>query len=301
MKYQTITCKKALHKLKSGRLPFLWDLNIYRGCEHQCQYCYAIYSQKYLGSEDFYDTIYLKKNIASALEKQLSSRAWKRETINIGGVTDSYQPIEQKMQLMPEVLKVMINYSNPIIISTKSDLLLRDIELINQLSKVTHVTIAASITTLDEFVRKKVEKRAVSSERRFLMLQEIKENTNASIGVHMMPIIPYLTDSYENIEAIYARAYEIGVDYILPGTMYLRGDTKPTFLNFLKKEYKDNYTLMLELYQQARLNKEYKDNLYKMLSIIQKKYPVSNDYKIKMIENQIKYKEKYKQLSLFDG
>ncbi len=114
---------------------------------------------------------------------------------NIGGVTDSYQPIEREMKIMPEILKLMIKYKTPIIISTKSDLILRDIALIKELADITYVNVAFTITTMDEQLREKLEPNASPSLKRFEALQQFKK-TNASLGVHIMPIIPYLTDTY---------------------------------------------------------------------------------------------------------
>jgi DNA repair photolyase len=202
MEYVELSVSSALNKLKR-RIPYSYDLNIYRGCEHGCKYCYAIYSHDYLNDGNFFDRVYYKKNILEPLEKELSSPNWKREIVNIGGVTDSYQPIEKELQIMPEVLKLMIKYKTPIIISTKSDLILRDIDLINELSKITYVNIACTITTMDESIREKLEPNSSPSINRFKVLKKFKEKTNASIGVHIMPIIPYLTDSYENLDEIY--------------------------------------------------------------------------------------------------
>ena len=94
--YQEMTCVTACNKLKRT-VPFGWDLNIYRGCEHGCQYCYAMYSHQYLGAEQYFRDIYVKTNIAEQLEKQLSSPSWKREVVNIGGVTDSYSPARRSI------------------------------------------------------------------------------------------------------------------------------------------------------------------------------------------------------------
>ncbi|OJT81281.1 radical SAM protein, partial [Clostridioides difficile] len=85
-----------------------WDLNIYRGCEHGCKYCYAIYSHKYINSNNYFEEIYVKTNIVEKLERQLKSSKWKKEVINIGGVTDSYQPIEADYKIMPEILNLLI-------------------------------------------------------------------------------------------------------------------------------------------------------------------------------------------------
>lgn len=120
-----------MNHIKTTRLPYHWDLNIYRGCEHNCEYCFAMYTHQYIEDTDFFHHIYVKKNIVEQLEKKLSSPSWKKEIINLGGVTDNYQPAEKSFQLMPEILKLMIRYKNPIIISTKSTLILRDLELIN--------------------------------------------------------------------------------------------------------------------------------------------------------------------------
>nr|WP_169805484.1 radical SAM protein [Methanobrevibacter filiformis] len=129
--------------------------------------------------DDFYNDIYVKRNIVEALEKQFRKSSWKREVVNVGGVTDSYQPTEKKLEIMPKILEVFIKYRNPIIISTKSDLILRDIELIDKLSKLTYVNIAGSITTFNEDIRKKIEPNTCSSMKRLNMLSRVKEETNA--------------------------------------------------------------------------------------------------------------------------
>lgn len=109
--YSEMDCSVACNKLKRN-VPFAWGLNIYRGCEHGCKYCYAIYTHDYLnaGSEKYSEDIYVKTNIVEQLEMQLSSPSWKREVVNIGGVTDSYQPAEVIYKLMPDILRVMIKY-----------------------------------------------------------------------------------------------------------------------------------------------------------------------------------------------
>lgn len=276
MKYVEMDNISALNKLKRS-IPYGWDLNIYRGCEHGCKYCYAIYSHDYLKDGNFFDTVYYKKNILEALEKELSSPSWKREVVNIGGVTDSYQPIEKELKIMPEVLKLMIKYKTPVIISTKSELILRDIDLINELSQITYVNVAFTITTMDESLREKLEPGASPSIKRFETLKEFKK-TNASLGIHLMPIIPYLTDSYENLEEIYKLASEVGVHYVLPGTLYLLGKTKSYFLNFVHDYDIDIYNNIKMLYSKGSAGKEYKDSLYKKVNEIKDEYNVSSNY-----------------------
>ncbi|WP_346961870.1 radical SAM protein [Clostridium sp.] len=294
--YREITCDIACNKLKR-KVPFAWDLNIYRGCEHGCKYCYAIYSHQYLDSDKYFDDIYVKTNVVEQLEKQLSSPSWKREVVNIGGVTDSYQPSEDNYKLMPNILKLMIKYKTPCIISTKSDLILRDYDLIDELSRVTYVNVAATITSMDENIRKLIEPNGVASLKRFAMLKEFSK-TNASTGLHFMPIIPYITDTFENINSLYFHAKECDVDYVLPGTLYLRGRTRTVFLDFIKKEFPKIYDDLLLLYKTGGADKEYKNNLYKTINALREKYGLSSSYSKPMKEklNQ----EGHTQLSIFD-
>ena len=277
MEYKELDNKSALNKVKGG-FPYIWDLNIYRGCEHKCKYCFAIYTHDYL-EDNYFETIYYKKNILECLEKELSSPNWKREVVNIGGVTDSYQPLEKELKIMPEVLKLMIKYKTPIIISTKSKLILRDIELIKELAEITTVNIACTITTPDEKLREALEPNGASSIDRFKVLNEIKAKTKATIGVHIMPVIPYLTDDYNNLKAIYRTAKKINADYVLPGALNLRGKTKPYFLDFVKDYNIDIYNKINALYPESSAGKEYNYELYKKINKLEKEYNMSSDYR----------------------
>ena len=266
----------ALNKLKR-KIPYGWDLNIYRGCQHSCHYCYAIYSHNYLGDSDFFNSIYVKTNILEHLEKELSSPSWKREVINIGGVTDSYQQAEAKYKIMPEVLKLLIKYKTPAIISSKSELILRDFNLIDELSRITYINVAQTITTMDEDVRLKIEPASSDSLTRFKVLKEFK-NTNASIGLHVMPIIPYITDTFANFDIMFKIAGEIGVDYVLPGTLYLRGATRNHFLEYIKNVFPQKYESLKALYKTGGADKEYKNSLYEVINHLRDKYKLSSSY-----------------------
>ena len=202
---------------------------------------------------------------------------WKREIINIGGVTDSYQPCEADYKIMPEILKLLIKYKTPAIISTKSDLILRDYDLIDELSKITYINIAATITTTDEKIRKSIEPGSCEAMKRFNMLKCFRK-TNASIGLHVMPIIPYITDSYEILNSICYNAHQVDVHYMLPGTLYLRGKTKSFFFEFIKKEYSHLYDNLLSLYKKGSAGKEYKEKLYKIVNELRGKYKISSSY-----------------------
>ena len=284
-----IHCRTAANRVR-GRFPYVWDLNVYRGCGHGCRYCFALYSHDYMvgtaddqtpaamaGSGRFFDAVYVKRNLPEMLEKQLSSPKWKGEVINLGGVTDNYQPWEAENALMPDVLRILIQFKNPCIISTKSDLILRDYDLIDQLSRLTYVNVASTITCTDEALAAALEPGAVSPSRRFAMLDAFRK-THAVTGVHTMPIIPYLTDNKENLETLYEGARCCGAKYLLPAFLNLRGQTRTSFFEFIWKSYPDLLTPLHRLYEDIDARKEHKARVYKVIRSLAARDHMPSDY-----------------------
>lgn len=271
-----VECDTAANRLKRS-IPYRWDLNAYRGCSHGCRYCYAIYTHQHVPGDEFHRDIFAKGNMAERLDRQLSAPGWQRETVNLGGVTDSYQPAEADQKLMPDILRVLIKHKTPAIISTKSDLVLRDYDLIDELSRVAWVNVAASIITTDEALRQRLEPGSATAARRFDVLRQFAK-TNATTGLHCMPIIPYLTDGDENFDDLFGRAAACGVSYGLPGTLYLRGKTKPVFLDFMRREFPGQYPALAALYQKGGAGKPYKEDMYKRLNHYRDKHGVSSSY-----------------------
>ncbi|MBW6457716.1 MAG: radical SAM protein [FCB group bacterium] len=271
--YKSMICKTALNPLNSSYLPYRWDLNVYRGCAHRCRYCYALYSHEYLGAGDFFVEIFIKENIVELLEKKLRSPYWKRETINLGGVTDSYQPVESEKKLMPEILKLLIKYRTPANISTKSTLILRDLPLYRELDRVAGADIAFSITCRDENIRKKIEPSSPPSAARFAALKEISR-AGIRCGVLFMPILPFISDGEDNLRAIYSGAQESGAEYVITGLLNLRGPTRGHFLNFIKNTFPDLYPHYQEHYSSRHERAPYRAAFYEMLSEIKKAYPL---------------------------
>lgn len=297
VKVVAIECKKAFRKLKKRIGPYQHDMNIYRGCGHRCAYCYALYSQRYMESSDFYHDVFVKENIASILEQQLASPHWTRQLISIGSVCDSYQPIEEELQMMRQVLPLMIRYRTPCIISTKSDLILRDLDLIKQLAEVTYVNIAATITTMEEQIASIIEPGAVSPQRRAEMLRIFKQETKASTGMHVMPMLPYISDDDASFHALLACAKDIQVDYATFGPLNLIGDTKRSYFSMLRQHYPQLVQPYHKLFQKGKIDSTYISEVYKRLYPLRKEYGISGDYMIKAREHF--NKQKVEQLSLW--
>lgn len=278
--YKEISCAMPLNRINSGRLPFHWDLNVYRGCAHACAYCFARYTHRYLGCDDYDKTIFVKTNIVEKLEALLSGPNWNREVINIGGITDSYQPAESRFRFMPEILKLLIKYKTPAIISTKSSLILRDFDLIRELAEAVPVNIAFTITTADEGVRRTLEPGASQSAARFHALKEF-DKTSAYTGLHLMPIIPFLTDGVGELDYIMGMAKECGADYVLPGALYLRGaGSRNTFFTFIQRYHPELYRVLWAMFQEGSAAREsFKARLNQTLCALRKKYGLSFDYR----------------------
>ena len=272
-KYTEINCKTACNKINSDFLPFNWDLNIYRGCEHKCQYCFALYSHKYMESDNFFDEIYVKKNIVECFEKQISSKRWKKTLVNIGGVTDSYQPAENQYKLMPDILKLCIKYKVPVSLSTKSKLILRDFDLFAELANIVPVHIACTITTANEKIRQLIEPNASSIKDRFNNLKEFSK-TKVNTGIFIMPIIPELTDSYENLNILYKTAKENNLNFVINSVLNLRGETKINFLNFVKNKLPHLYNKIKSHYKGAYVSSTYQKHMDNILKNLEEKFPL---------------------------
>ncbi|WP_295163464.1 radical SAM protein [uncultured Brachyspira sp.] len=272
IKYREINCKSALNRV-NNEYGFCYDLNIYRGCMHKCYYCFAVYSHKYINSKDFFGEIFVKKNIAEVLEKELSSKNWSRDIINLGSVTDNYQEAERDYKLMRDILKLLIKYKTPMNISTKSDLILRDFDLIDELSRISSVRIAVTITSLDEKLSSITEPNAVSPLRRFNILREFKK-TKAITAVHTMPVMPFITE--DKLEDIFKKVKEYNIDCCICDVLKLKGECRKIYLNFIRENFCVYYKKYLYIYgSDGLLKDEYRKKLSSKIKALEEKYNIS--------------------------
>lgn len=262
-----IQAKSALH-YHGQKFATNWDVNIYRGCGHGCVYCFARYSHRYLDDPDFFADIYVKTNIAGQLDREFSKRNRAKEPVNVSGVSDAYQPSEESYCLMPEVIRVFIKHRNPLVIVTKSTLPLRDIGLIGELAKLVQVDVLVSVSTLDEKVRTITEPGSAPTADRLNMLSSFRE-AGCRTGVLIMPVIPLLTDSEENLRGIYELARKNQVNMVLPGTLHLRGSTKEPFMKMLRTAFPGLYPKISRIYAGSNADEAYKNSLRPLLRGLQ--------------------------------
>lgn len=292
-----ITCKKAFRKLSRRIGPYEYDMNIYRGCAHRCAYCYALYSQRYLNQGDFYHDIYVKTNIAEKLDQQLASPHWQRQLINIGSVSDSYQPAEAQYEMMRQILPVMIRHRNPCVLSTKSDLILRDLELIDELASVTYVNIAVTITTTDEKLASIVEPNAISPQRRKEVVALIKKHTKATVGIHVLPLMPMINDAEASLRTLMEWIQDTHADYGTFGSLHLHGVTKHTYFQMLQKHFPQLVKPYQQLYRNGHLERAYAQTIHQRVRNLAQEYGIETDYM--KFANEYFQKRYHQQLSLF--
>ncbi len=265
-----ISAKSVLH-FHDQTFATNWDVNIYRGCGHGCTYCFARYSHRYLENADFFNDIFVKTNVAEVLDREMSRKSWRKLPVNVGGVTDAYQPAEEKYRLMPKVLRVFIKHRNPMVIVTKSILPLRDIDLIGQLAKIAEVNVRVSVSTLDEKIRKITEPDSPPASDRLNMLGAFRE-AGCRIGVLIMPVIPMLTDSEENLRAIFEMAQKNRVNFVETGTLHLRVGTRDPFMEMVRKNFPDHFRRMNEIYSGPNADESYKNFLQPIIRKIKSEY-----------------------------
>jgi DNA repair photolyase len=173
------------------------SLNPYRGCSHGCNYCFARPTHEYLGFSaglDFETRILVKEDAPELLRKALSSPRWQPQVVALSGVTDAYQPVEQRLKLTRRCLEVFAEFRNPVSIITKSALVARDADLLGELARHGCASVHMSVTSLDDGLRRKLEPRAAAPHRRLEAMRTLAD-AGVPVGVLAAPIIPFLNDS----------------------------------------------------------------------------------------------------------
>jgi len=237
--YLETHAKTIVNKVESPDIGLEYSMNPYQGCEHGCVYCYARNTHPYWGYSagiDFESKILIKRDAPQLLAKKLASPKWVVAPIMLSGNTDCYQPIEAKLKITRQLLEVLERFHHPVGIITKSALILRDMDIISRMAEKRLVSVAISINTLDESLRRQLEPRTASIPRR---LQVIEDLSKAGVHVHAMlaPVIPGLNDhEMMDLMGAVAKAGAKNAGYI---TVRLNGDVGPIFVDWVKKKYKD--------------------------------------------------------------
>ena len=233
------------------------SINPYRGCEHGCFYCFARPSHAYLGLSaglDFESKLTVKEGAAALLVKELASARYKPRTIALGANTDAYQPIERQYRVTRSVLEVLSRAKHPVGIVTKSNLVLRDLDLLEPMAREKLVKVFVSVTTLDRGLARKMEPRAPTPERRLEAIERLAA-AGVPVGVMVAPIIPAVND--EEIEKILTRAFAAGAREAGYVTLRLPLELRELFREWLAVNFPDKLERTVSLVKSMHGGKDY--------------------------------------------
>ena len=285
--------RSILNKHKKRDSWFLDDysVNPYEGCGFNCTYCY-VHGSKY--GENLAEKIVIKKDAAAILDKQLGNRAKRNEFgfIAVGSATDAYMQVEEEIGLTKELLRVILKHRFPVLISTKSELIKRDLDLLKQIDENAilpedlkqnpgrGVIISFSFSTLDEKLAKQIEPGAPGPQKRLEALKFFSDN-GFLCGVNAMPLLPYISDTEEEIERIVAAAKQYGANYILIAGLTLfgndEGDSKKLVFRFLRDYYPDRLEKYEKMYESVYYSSwQYQQELKKRGEALCEKYKIKN-------------------------
>ncbi len=245
-KYQEIKCKSALgsYRLLNTQFWTSYCFDPYNNCEFNCLYCHTT-SQKSEHCREFSVPVYAKTNAAKVLAKELSQYK-RRGVVRLSLSTDPYQPVEKKYQITREFLQVLNANGWPFAIGTKSDLILRDIDLLEEAAKKSWCCVSVTITTLDEALAKTLEPNAPSPKRRLEVIKALSDR-GITVGLWLIPLIPYVTDTEENMNSVIGAATKNGAKFVLCGTLDMRGADR--FRNFVSSNQAHLLAKYKELYE----------------------------------------------------
>ena len=245
----------------SPDISFDASMNIYRGCEHGCIYCYARPTHEYLGLSaglDFESKIFVKTEAPQLLRKALAAKSWRPQVVVLSGVTDCYQPAERHFKLTRECLKVFLEFRNPVSIITKNHLVTRDIDVLGELAKFNCARVMVSLTTLDAELARVMEPRTAQPAMRLKAIEELA-SAGIPVGVMMAPIIPGLTD--HEIDKLLKAAADAGAQSAGYTIVRLPYGVKELFPTWLETHYPNRKNKVLNLLRGMR-NGELNDNRF---------------------------------------
>ena len=274
-KYQEVRCRSALNRVKG--MPFDWTLNPYRGCTHGCHYCYArrYQPQFELDSDDqFASIIFVKTNFVDVLRQELARPSWNREYVAVGTATDCYQPIEGHYKLTRGALKALCEFRNPVGVVTKGPMIVRDKDVLADLTAGPGVSVHISVPTVDEDAWRLLEPGTAPPLKR---LRAVRELVDAGIraGVLMNPIVPGITSKPALMERTMKAIADHGARFVGCNVMFLDGGTRDHFMRWLAAEFPQMVEGYNSLYAGKYAPSSYRKDVSNVVGLLRKKYGVN--------------------------
>lgn len=237
--YFLLPVRSILNHCEPKHVPFNWTINPYRGCEFGCRYCYARYTHEFmeLDGDEFEKKIFVKQNAGPLVSRDLAAgKAW-GEHIAIGAATDPYQPAEKEFGATRAILEKMTEREGlSVSITTKSNRVVRDIDLLQRIAERSSISVNMTITTMRPRLARMLEPRAPDPILRLEAVRKLRE-AGIAVGVFVMPVIPHVTDRRADLESLAAEARDAGAQWFCGRVLYLMPASWKTFFAFLEEKF----------------------------------------------------------------
>lgn len=273
-RYQEVRCRSALNAVKG--MPFDWTLNPYRGCTHACHYCYArrYHTQFELGSDDeFASVIFVKTNLVEVLRRELQKPSWQGDYVAVGTATDCYQPIEGHYKLTRKALETLAEFRNPAGVITKGPMVVRDKDVLADLSARGGCTVYISVPCIDDEVWRALEPGTAPPLKRLRAVRELAD-AGIRVGVLMNPIVPGISSRPSLIEKTMKAIADHGAAFVGCNVMFLEGGTRDHFLRWLSSEFPHLVDGYRELYARKYAPSTYRKEVFAVFDEMRKKYGI---------------------------
>lgn len=240
VEYFELPIRDVLNRCTAPRMPFTWTINPYRGCELACTYCYARYTHGFFDLErweDFETKIFIKQEAAATLERRLRKLALAGERIAIGTATDPYQPAERHAQVTRSLLEVFARVEGLHLgITTKSPMILRDLDLLTELDRRHTVSVHVTITTVDVALARRIEQHAPDPRARLRTVERLASEGIAT-KVNCMPVMPGINDGEAVLRPLLAAAGDAGAYDVGAQALFLKPAARARFMPWLAAEF----------------------------------------------------------------
>jgi DNA repair photolyase len=283
VEYFTLPAKSLLNRCVSNRaLPFEWTINPYRGCEFGCRYCYARYTHEFMEMHDsmeFEQKIYVKQHAASLLRHELR-RVKPDESIALGTATDPYQPAERRYEVTRGILEEFSRHRGfELGIVTKSNLVVRDVDVLAEVAKSNRLFVHITVTTLDVNLARILEPRAPRPDLRMDAVRSLAQ-AGVRVGVSCCPVIPGITDSPKDLEAVIQAAADAGADYVFANPLFLKPCSAAVFIPFLEQKFPHLVADYRRRYQErAFVPSAYRKRLADLMAHLREKYKLTRAHR----------------------
>ena len=277
VEYITLDNRSVLTRCMSPRMPFPWMINPYRGCEFACKYCYARYTHEFMELRDGLDferKIYVKQHTAWLLRQELK-KVRPGEEIAIGTATDPYQPAERRFGITRAILQEFARHKGFTMgLVTKSNLVLRDLELLKAIGMENQISVCMTVTTVRADLARILEPRAPRPDLRLMAVRKLVE-AGIHAGINCAPVLPGITDAPADLEKVIKAAAEAGAKFVHVNPLFLKPCSEKVFMPFLEEKFPQLVAMYRERYaNRAYLPEGYHKRIGELVKKLREKYKI---------------------------